>query len=328
MDKKSYGLLKPHLGPGHRAMILVRPDPDSLASAWALSLLFEKEKSSAVITIHESLKRIENRTMVKLMHIPVVLFKETDINSYNRWCIVDAQPNQFPDLDIPWDIVIDHHPAVEGHTYLYSDIRPETGATSTILTQYLHDAGVHVGEWMSTSLCYGIISDTDHFQRNMTRADALAFSSLFPHVNYAALQAIEQTEILFRHLPYLNLALSRLKVKSRRVVISLGAVDSADIPVILADFFIRVSGIEFVAVAGIEKEKLVIIFRSRGIRRNTGKIVSQRFSELGSAGGHHSTARAELPIGCLPPEVKLYNPDSIEEFISKRLQRPKKNTGK
>jgi nanoRNase/pAp phosphatase (c-di-AMP/oligoRNAs hydrolase) len=330
MGKKNiYELLKPHLGPGHKAMILVRPDPDSLSSAWALALLFKKEGSSAVITIHESIKRIENRTMVKLLHIPVTLLKETDINSFNRWCIVDSQPNQFPDLPVPrWDIVIDHHPFVEGYSYRFSDIRSGIGATATIMTQYLNDAGGHVNEWMATSLCYGIITDTDHFQRNMTREDALAFSSLFPQVNYTALRMIEQTEISFRHLPFLNLALSRLKVKSRRVVISLGAVDMADIAVILADFFIRVSGIEFVAVAGIEKEKLVIIFRSRGLRRDVGKIASQRFSDLGSAGGHHSAARAELPLSQLPPEVKLYSPDSIEDFISKRLKRPKKSSTK
>lgn len=331
MANNKYELLKPHLGPDHKALILIKPDPDSLASAWALAHLFRKARSSAEIALFEPIKRIENRNMVKLLRIPTVPFKPAELPSYSRLCLVDAQPNQFPELEdreLKWDIVIDHHPVVEGHSYLHSDLRPETGATSTIMAQYLLAAKVPIRERLATALCYGIITDTDHFQRNMTREDALAFSALFPRVNYTALKLIEQTEIAFRHLPYLDLALHRLKVKSRRAVLSLGAVETADIAVILADFFIRVSGIEFVAVAGIEKDKLVIIFRSRNLKRDAGKTAKLRFSDLGAAGGHRSAARAEIPLERLPPEVKLYNPDTVEEFIAKRLRRPGKRQGR
>ena len=331
MANNKYEQLKPRLGPDQKALILIKPDPDSLASAWALAHLFKKARSSAEIALFEPIKRIENRNMVKFLRIPVSPFKAASLPSYSRLCLVDAQPNQFPELedgDLSWDIVIDHHPIVDGYSYLHSDLRPETGATSTIMTQYLLAAKVPIRERLATALCYGIITDTDHFQRNMTREDALAFSALFPRVNYTALKLIEQTEIAFRHLPYLDLALHRLKVKSRRAVLSLGAVETADIAVILADFFIRVSGIEFVAVAGIEKDKLVIIFRSRNLKRDAGKIAKLRFSDLGAAGGHRSAARAEIPLERLPPEVKLYNPDAVEEFIAKRLRGTGKGQGR
>jgi nanoRNase/pAp phosphatase (c-di-AMP/oligoRNAs hydrolase) len=323
MPANSYETLKPLLGPDRRAMILIRPDPDSLAGAWALAHLFKKNRSKADIAIYEQIKRIENRHMVKLLRIPLVSFKDIKVESYDRKCMVDAQPNQFPELSIPqWDIVIDHHPPASGYSCGFSDIKPDIGAASSIVTEYLKAAEARINERLATALCYGIITDTDGFQRDMTGEDARAFSFLFPSVNYRLLQMIEQTEINLRQLDYFDLALHRIKVKTRRAVIHIGPADSADIAVILADFFIRVSGIMFVAVSVIANEKLIIIFRSRSMRKDAGKIAAAHFSDLGSAGGHHGAARAEIPLEHLPAEVKLYDPDSVEKFIGKRLSRP------
>ncbi len=327
MNENRYQELKPLLGPGERGLILIHPDPDSLASAWALSMLFSKNGSSADVAAYESIKRIENKTMVKLLAIPLKNFKDLDRKSYTRWCMVDAQPNQFPDVIIPeWHVLMDHHPVQPECNCRFTDIRPDTGATSTIMTEYLTNARVRINEKLATALCYGIITDTDRFQRSMTKNDAEAFSGLFTRANYRILRLIEQTEIPLRQLHYFDYALRRLQVKKRRVVIHIGAAEAPDIAVILADFFIRVSGIQFVVVSVIAHEKLVIIFRSRNLNRDAGKIADRNFSQIGSAGGHKSAARAEIPLGQLPPSVKLYNPESVEQFIEKSLSMPGKRS--
>ncbi len=189
MSPSRYDELKPLLGPDQRAIIVIHADPDSLASAWALAQMFQRRGSRADIAIFEPIKRIENRNMVKLLRIPLVNFKDAKLADYGRHCLVDAQPNQFPELSgLDWDIVIDHHPILPEYTYRFADIRPDIGATSSIITEYLPSAGVRVGERLATALCYGIITDTDHFQRGMTHDDAMAFSRLFPSVNYIMLQ--------------------------------------------------------------------------------------------------------------------------------------------
>jgi len=328
MPKNKYEALHALLGPDQRGLILVYPDPDSLASAWALSCLFKKNRGSADIAIYEPIKRIENRQMVQLLKIPLIPFKEIQESSYSLFCMVDAQPNQFPLITRSrWDIVIDHHPLHPEYTYAFSDIRPDMGATSSIMTDYLISARVRVGERLATALCYGIITDTDNFQRNMTRADALAFSFLFTRANYRLLKVIEQTEVPFRQLHYFQLALQRLKVHSRRAVVHIGSAESLDIAVILADFLIRVSGIQFVVISCIAMDKLIIIFRSRSMRKDAGKIAARHFSDLGSAGGHKAAARAEIPLDRLPPELRLYSPDSVEKFIEKRRSEPGKPSG-
>ena len=105
MAQSRYEKLKPLLGPGEKALVLIRPDPDSLSSAWSLKLIFQKNKSKADIAIYDPIKRLENRTMVRELHIPLKDFNASMLESYSRLCLVDAQPNQYPDLDLDkWEI--------------------------------------------------------------------------------------------------------------------------------------------------------------------------------------------------------------------------------
>jgi nanoRNase/pAp phosphatase (c-di-AMP/oligoRNAs hydrolase) len=192
------------------------------------------------------------------------------------------------------------------------------------MTEYLREANVRLSEKLATALCYGIITDTDSFQRTVSPSDAAAFSHLFPLANHGLLRTIEQTEIPLRQLSYFDLALQRLRVHARRAVVHIGAAESADIAVILADFFIRVAGIQFVVVSVIAQDKLILIFRSRNARKDAGKIAAGRFHDLGNAGGHRYAARAEVPLERLPAEVKIYSPDAVEKFIDKRLSQARK----
>ncbi|MEW6442237.1 MAG: DHH family phosphoesterase [bacterium] len=325
MSTRRYDMLKSIIRPDSRGLVLIRPDPDSLASALALCLIFHQNRAAADIALRDPIKRVENRTMVKLLRIPVLTFKEPMLAEYNRICAVDGQPNQFPELQLPtWDIIIDHHPIAPGYTYAFADIRPDMGATSSMMVEYLDAARIRLTERIATALCYGIITDTDHFQRSLSREDAVAFSRLFPNANHQLLRVIDANEIPKRYLAYFELAFMRLNEKNRRAVLHLGAADSADVAVIVADFLIRISGIHMVAVSCLTAEKLVIIFRSGGVRPDVGRIADIHFSDLGSAGGHRSAARAEIPLDRLPHDVKVYSFDSIERFIERRLARPGK----
>jgi len=92
--------------------------------------------------------------------------------------------------------------------------------------------------------------------------------------------------------------------------------------VIIADFLVRLSGLNFVAVSIIAGDKLILIFRSRNLRRHAGRIAHRYFGELGSAGGHAAAGRAEIPLPQAPAEIKLFDFDSIERWIERKLGRP------
>ena len=70
--------------------------------------------------------------------------------------------------------------------------------------------------------------------------------------------------------------------------------DSSDILVVVADFFLKVHGLKYIVVTGIYDKKVICIFR--GSSANLGLLAQKAFSEYGSAGGHKVMARAELPL--------------------------------
>jgi len=189
------------LGAEDRILCLIRPDPDSMASAFALRELLKPRVETVAVAYDEASKRLENRAMVKLLRLSMVHAAAVDISRFTKVALVDGQINQFPDYnEWTFHLVFDHHPIVSDYPYLFTDIRPRWGATSTIMEEYLRAARVRVSPRLATALCYGIKTDTLDFQRGTLRADAEAFSRLFPRANFRALQAIEQIEIPLRQL--------------------------------------------------------------------------------------------------------------------------------
>jgi nanoRNase/pAp phosphatase (c-di-AMP/oligoRNAs hydrolase) len=67
---------------------------------------------------------------------------------------------------------------------------------------------------------------------------------------------------------------------------------------------------------------LIVIYRNAEFRRNAGKMAKEMFENVGSAGGHKSMARAEIPVEqIIPNSKKVTDP---EQYVLNRL----KNTGK
>ena len=92
------------------------------------------------------------------------------------------------------------------------------------------------------------------------------------------------------------------------------------IPFIIADFFMSVDSISWCFVSGIHNKKLVVVIRNDGIRKNAGKLAKKRFSELGSAGGHKSMARAEIPLEELNKHCDSTQENKVMQWLIKRLK--------
>ena len=117
------------------------PDPDSIASALALKRILEKWGVRSDITYGGKIGMDENKAMVNLLSIKLTHIDEIDLNKYIGYAIVDASsskvlPIDFNSYNIDIDIIIDHHSNGD-LTAKYMDIRPDIGATATILMEYL-----------------------------------------------------------------------------------------------------------------------------------------------------------------------------------------------
>jgi nanoRNase/pAp phosphatase (c-di-AMP/oligoRNAs hydrolase) len=134
----------------------------------------------------------------------------------------------------------------------------------------------------------------------MQVADGNCFRYLFNIANLNLVRKFELTELRRSELRYFRIALNEVKTSKRRAYVHIGRVSTPDILVIIADFFNRVEGFDWVIVSGVHGEKMVVIFRCDGYRKNAGKLAKSAFGKFGPAGGHKEAARAEVPLKNLP----------------------------
>jgi nanoRNase/pAp phosphatase (c-di-AMP/oligoRNAs hydrolase) len=136
---------------------------------------------------------------------------------------------------------------------------------------------------------------------------------------------IEQSEITLDFLKYFKIALDTLKQRKGKIFVHLGQVSNPDVCVVIADFFMRVNSVLWSIVSGCCMNKLVVVFRNDGIRKNAGKVAKDSFDSMGSAGGHKNMSRAEIPLKELQKQVDPLDDKKVLNWLIKHIE---KNTGK
>jgi nanoRNase/pAp phosphatase (c-di-AMP/oligoRNAs hydrolase) len=283
-------------------LIVISADPDAIASAMALKRLLSYRVQSVAIGYPNEIRRLNNVTMVKRLKIPIERLHTLPVKEFTKKILVDSQPNHLACFEkMTYNAVIDHHPVTTGWDADFIDIRPEYGAVSSMMVEYLRAAGIKPSVSLATALFYGIKVDTQNFQKqNMQAADSISFRFLFNVANLNLVRKFELTELRRSELRYFRIALNDVKTSKGRAYVHLGKVGSPDILVIIADFFNRVDSFDWVIISGIHGDKLVVIFRCDGYRKNAGKLAKGTFGRFGPAGGHKEAARAEAPLKNLP----------------------------
>ena len=283
-------------------LIVINAVPDAIASAMALKRLLSYRVHSVTIGYPNEIRRLNNLTMVERLKIPIERLHTLPVKEYTKKILVDSQPNHLACFEkMTFNAVIDHHPVTTGWDAAFIDIRPEYGAVSSMMVEYLRAANIKPSVSLATALFYGVKVDTQNFQKqNMQAADGTCFRYLFNIANLNLVRKFELTELRRSELRYFRIALNEVKASGGRAYVHLGKVGTPDILVIIADFFNRVESFDWVLVSGIHGDKLVVIFRCDGYRKNAGKLAKTTFGRFGPAGGHKEAARAESPIKNLP----------------------------
>jgi nanoRNase/pAp phosphatase (c-di-AMP/oligoRNAs hydrolase) len=306
------------------------PDPDAIASAMALQEILRQTVglSKWVMVSTEPARRQQNIEFIRAMKINVQLLSKVNLQEYRLIAIVDAQPTFFGKAleNIQPQIVLDHHPVTTVWHAELADVRQNYGALSTIMTEYLLTARVRIPKKLYTALLYGIKSDTNNFERDASLEDIGAYYLTYARANRQLIRRIEWNQIPERYLKYFEHAYFHRRRYRDRVTSFLGKVESPDVCVQVADFYLRVINIYYVVIAGIIKDKLVIVFRGDGYRRDCGNIAEKAFGRYGSAGGHRSAARVEIPLENLKDILpEDYPQEAVEHFLCNRLRRRQPN---
>lgn len=280
-------------------------DPDAIASALALKRILWRKVQKTIICRVNAIKRSDNLAMLRDLKISLPYITKVDTGDVTKWALVDGQPHHHKSFrNIDFTLVIDHHPPDPALNLPFKDIREEYGAVSSIMTEYLKAAGITPSVKLATALFYGIKTDTDNFIRTSTCADVRAFRYLYPLVNINIIKRIESSEINKKNLAYFRKAFEELQFVGDTAYIHMGVVQDTDALVILADFFLKMAEATWCIVSGIYGKKMVIILRNGGFRLDAGRVARRLFGDLGSAGGHQSAARVEIPLSELEGKVK------------------------
>jgi nanoRNase/pAp phosphatase (c-di-AMP/oligoRNAs hydrolase) len=304
-----------------RLAILINADPDSIASAMALKRLLWRRVANTTIVHINKIKRPDNLAMIRLLRAGLQHVNETDLSSFSRFALIDSQPAHNPLFeDFSYDVIIDHHPQTEVKSP-FTDIRPDYGATASIMTEYLRAAKIKPSAQLATALFYAIKTDTGNFERSALIEDVRAFQYLFRHANIYLARKIEQSEITFDFLKTYLLAIEKMRHRKGRIYVHLGPVTSPDLCVLIADFFMKVHDVTWSIVSAIYKKDLIIILRNDGIRKNAGKTAVKAFDAIGAAGGHTSMARAEIPVDNLKGIVDVNDQKSLSRWIIRTIEK-------
>ena len=225
-------------------LVVINADPDALACAMAVKRLLRYRVKNITIGYPNEVRRLSNIAMMELLKIQAERLQNLKVNDYTKRVMLDSQPPHLPIFEkIQCDVVIDHHPVTNSWKASFVDIRPDYGAASSILVEYLRAANLKPSVHLATALFYAIKVDTHNFEKKARIADAISFRYLFDIANQNLVRKIELSELRISELGYFRTALAEMKVSKRRLYAHVGRVRSPDVLVIIADFLNQVHDI-------------------------------------------------------------------------------------
>ena len=277
------------------------PDPDSLAAAVALRRLAKSLANlQCSIACGGTVGRGENRVLVKYLGLNLRSCSEVDCEKYDFIAMVDTQPatgnNSLPENVLP-DIVIDHHPIRrQTRTATFTDVRSGYGATSTILCEYLIEAGITPDAPLATALLYGIRSDTQDLGREASRFDIEAIEFLYPFANKRMLGIIQRGKVPRIYYQMLADALRNARVQGPAIITDLGEIDNPDMIAEVADLLLREDETTWTMCTGTWSDKLMISIRTSEESNLAEKVIKHMVARKGTGGGHLTYAGGQIPL--------------------------------
>jgi len=301
-------------------LIVINADPDSIASAMAVKRILWRRVTNVTISNINTITRPDNMAMIRLLDVTLIHLTKVEIHHYNKFVIIDSQPDHNEAFsDFEYTAIIDHHEDSDIQAP-FRDIRPEYGATASIMTEYLRVAKIKPSAKLATGLFYAIKTDTANFERKATNEDMRAFQFLFKHANIHLARKIEQVDLRLDFLADFKKAINDYVISRNKIFVNLGSIENTDICVLIADFFMRFNLVTWSIVFGIHKDKLIIVVRNDGTRKDAGTLMFNKFGKFGSAGGHRSMARAEAQISLLEDWININDPEKLLTWLISQFE--------
>ncbi len=293
------------------------PDPDAIAAGAALKFLLEEKVGLVGDIVYQGvIGRAENVALVEYLDVSLQQLPDGEIMAPENFALIDTHPqaknNPIPDGMIPL-IVIDHHNNYENGQAKYSDVRPNIGATATMMTQYLQAADCKPPQRLATALLYGIKTDTLALSRNTTRADVNAYCYLSSLSDIDAFLSFEKAEVSPGYFQGLAAAMTGARAYENGLIITyLEELPYPDLVAEIADLMLRLAESAYIVALGVFDEQIHFSIRTKEQQIDVNQLAQTVAGQGGSAGGRETIAGGQIPLDDSDPEKLI-------EKINKRI---------
>jgi nanoRNase/pAp phosphatase (c-di-AMP/oligoRNAs hydrolase) len=293
--------------PARRPLLQLQhnPDPDALASAFALRWLVHRVfQRDALIAFTGSVGRAENRAMMRYLKIQIIPAFKVDYPSHDFVAVVDTHPGsgtcRLPE-GVQASVVVDHHPLdgelLPSYGVACSLHDPGYGATSTLVGEMLLANGLPVPKHVATALAYGIQTDTLDLARPVSPVDERVFAALYSIADKRLLGRIQRARVPEEYFRALERGLRRARIYDNAVTTHLGEVEHPDLVAEVADLLFRLEGMSWAFVTGAHENVLYTSLRSvESDVVDAGEVARAVAGSSGSGGGHETFAAAQIPM--------------------------------
>ncbi|MBD3261407.1 MAG: hypothetical protein GF334_06935 [Candidatus Altiarchaeales archaeon] len=285
------------------------PDPDAIASAMGIQhvLKHHGHKPGSIYYTGE-VSHPQNKSMVTLLNLSLINYEEEPFEDGQKVILVDTNnvgPGSNQDVINPdrasVAAVVDHH---KGKFPKGAKVDNRfVGSTASIVYDYLQDCAFDFetddGKLLATALMVGLFTDTNSMMsESVSELDIEAYRNLHMYVDRQKLVSIMDYPLpmyLFdlRQKAFMD---ENKEIIESTIISGIGRISQSkrDALPIIADEFLRMTGIMTCVVFAIIDDHIDISVRSKDVALDVGDFVQKVF---GSGGGKHGSGGAVIPLG-------------------------------
>ena len=276
------------------------PDPDCIASAAALKWIAEHTGVSNVqIKYGGQISHQQNRAMVRKFGLELVPIGSASSRRAELVAFVDhALPGGYTQLprEVDVDIVIDHHAYDEPVYANFVDLRPNYGATSSILVEYLRAITYPLPVPLASMLLFAIHRERLDHVRNPTHHEYESALPLQTHASQTMIDELYGTQYSPATLNAIGDAIHNRRVRGSSLVSWVGRIAERDALPQSADYLINLSGVDNDLVFGLVEDVIHLSARSQDPTLRLDRVLRDVVGGGGRAGGHGDMAGGQIPI--------------------------------
>ena len=280
------------------------PDPDAIASSFALQRLLEKLNVPSVIVFDREIEKSNSVRMLEIFGIEMKNAFSVDTMGEEDWTVlVDVQKENANLTDLVTEEVacIDHHDDNGFSDYKFKDVRPEYGACSTIIASYWNDAGLIPEREVATALLYGIRSDTSGLSRGVSIHDIEAYYNLYPLADMSKITELDNNSIDISVLTNFARAFETVEVYGKIGFLSLESEDDSLLGA-AGDILLSVENVDIVVAYAVRKTGLKYSVRSIDKKVAASDLIKHIVGSYGVGGGHKTMAGGFIPKEKFPSD--------------------------